>query len=167
MTLPINPYETSQTAEPQTTANAETRRRDEVEFSARLTGADRRDLLRSVGPTRVMAVLSLVLWVKQLYSHVTIWGAAIVFEGYGLSHGYEVLSTVIGFAWLAQGVLSIYGIWLEWQYAGILAESVGGRASTLRPWTSLHYRTARLWMAIAILHLSVEFASWLHERWYP
>lgn len=165
MTLPINPYEASQTAEPQATA-VEARRRDDFDFSARLTWADRRDLLRSVGPTRVMAILSLVLWVKQLYSHASVWGAMLVFEKYVLGPEYRILSLGLALAWFAMGLVSIYGVWLEWQYARSLADAVGGRTSSLRPWTSLHFRTARLWMVIAIFNLSIEFAYWVLDRWF-
>jgi hypothetical protein len=167
MKPPINPYEASQTPDRLSLRPADLRGASEDrDYSARLTWADRRDLLRSVGPTRVIAMAALVLLVKQMYSLVTLWGLALVTDPDLFATGYQVLAAGLAVAWLVQGVLSIYGVWLEWQYARQVADAAGGRVATFRSWTSLHYRTARLWMVVGVLHVAVELGGWLLSQWY-
>jgi hypothetical protein len=162
---PINPYEPSRAAalpppgQPAAAAS-------EFQFHSRLDWSDRRALLRSVGPNRVAAVCSGVLWIKALFDYGQGWANSLTGSEPIFTDAIGILAIpLLGVLWVLQGLLGLYLCWLGWKYAERLQAAAGGRTRSWRDWSQLHLRTARLSAAALMLGLMVEAGNWLIDRW--
>jgi hypothetical protein len=162
---PINPYEPSRSSDrtdlPQNIASED----HGHHFQSRLDWADRQALLRSVGPTRVAIVLSSLLWMKSGYEYVAAWATALAGEARQFTHAVDWAIGLLAVLWLVQGALTLYLCWLNWHYCDRLQAAAGGHSNSWNAWSRLHYRTARLSLAIYVLAFAVEAGWWLMSRW--
>lgn len=160
----INPYAPSRVPDGELKP-AELALPTERHYQARLTWADRRALLRSIGPVRLGVVASWLIWLHIVYVYVTEWAAFL------WTVGLSDLETAVRFASAAflvgQGFLVFYACHVEWKYAEALRLVAGGTTADMRSWSSLHWRTSWLWAVIATITLAATVSYWLIEKIFP
>jgi hypothetical protein len=159
---PINPYEPSGTRVK--IAALASKVPAGRHYQSRLDWRDRHALLRSVAPGRVAVVLSAIVWLKECYEHIAVWGAALRDDYPLFGDPLAISRAVLAVFWMALGVFALYMCWLEWTYCDRLQAAAGGRG-TWRPWSSLHFRIAWLSAALSVLTIAVAVGGWLIIRW--
>ena len=160
---PINPYELSRTGEATPEREASTSAADR-HYDSRLDWHDRRALLRSIAPGRVAVIATGIVWLKVCYQYLAEWGSALVGDVPLFNDAIGLSNAFLALLWMMYGLLILYMCWLSWLYCDRLQESAGGRGPW-RPWSQLHYRTAWLSAAGAVLAIVLEAGYWLLNRW--
>jgi hypothetical protein len=160
----VNPYAASREAQPRSSHDepAQDGIPTQRQYQARMDWADRRDFLKSVGPTRVAVVFGGLLWLKSIYDLTRIAHAALTMGP--LTHWGEIVVFALVLLSLSQGLVAIYLCWLDWKYADFLREVAGGSTTNMTNWSRLHLRTAWLGAAVAILGLAAEIGRWLVDQ---
>jgi hypothetical protein len=131
-------------------------------YQARLDWADRKALLRSIAPARIIAALCIVLWLMSLYELVREWAPSLAFNS-----NWSVFTAAmfpLAIAYVIVGVISVYANWLGWKYADALRQAAGGSSRNLTYWTRLHY--AMFWWVAVGLVLSTLLDWIMRLVWY-
>jgi hypothetical protein len=154
----LNPYQSSGFLTPSTGREA-----PGPYYQVRLSWADRRDLLKSIFPTRFCIIVAAVWWMKGLAEHISLWSAALTRESYGDAIG--TLWVGLAIVWVLVGVFMLSLCRLEWIYANHLQAAAGGRVATHREWTELQCHLARLSAIAWVLMVAVEVGFYAIRRW--
>jgi hypothetical protein len=154
----VNPYAASRVPDARTESGPTVPEEATRNYQARMDWVDRRAFLRSVGPTRIGSIFAGLVWLKICFE----WTAYLVSNQ--LSDSETAVTFVLGLMVLAQGVIVLYACWLDWNYADALRDVAGGGTSSMRGWSRLHYRTAWLWAASALLSFANELGMWLSQQ---
>ena len=123
---------------------------------------DRRNFLNSVGPTRIAAVCSALLWLKSTYELVRLWYVYLSVDP--LEGWPNIVMLGLALVVLFQGLVALYGCWLDWKYAERLREVAGGETACMAHWSQLHLRTAWLYAAVGVLGLVSEIGQWIVDK---
>ena len=157
-----NPYASSHVADATTNDAPSGNPERALNYHARLAWSDRRSLLRAVAPMRLATVLLAVQWVKGGYDSVVAWTNYIA-RG-GLASWVDLLWFALAVANLAQGVLTLYALWLAWVQIDLLRRWAGGHSPNLQRWTQLTYQTGWLSAIAAALGLAGYIGLWFESR---
>ena len=161
---PVNPYAASRVPEPHSLPDGQwsTIGPSMRTFQARVSWNDRRNFLRSVGPTRVGAVCAALVWSKSTYELIRVWYGYVTVEtlGYWVNSVMLVLAAVV----LAQGLIALYGCLLDWRYADRLREVAGGSTPSMADWSQFHLRTAWFFAVVTALELLNQAVQWIIDQ---
>jgi len=157
----VNPYAASREASPVEIPanNGENAHPGERHYRARMTWNDRRNLLLSVGPTRVSAACGVLIWAKSTYDTIWVWYDFFLVDH--LVEWGEFVLFGLAIVVVVQGFVAIYACVVEWRYADELAAVAGGATSNMASWSRLHLRAAWLFAIIAALSLVSEVGHWI------
>ena len=159
----MNPYAASQQAQPRSSPDQPSASFEgERKYQTRFDWNDRRNFLRSVGPTRIAAICGILVWLKTTYELVREW--FIFFLADAVLFWSDFINIVLALIWLVQGLAALYLSWLNWKYADRLREVAGGSTDSVSAWSHLHLRTAWLFAAISVLSLFFEVANWVLDQ---
>jgi hypothetical protein len=154
----VNPYAASRAPTPGSDTHAHSEEESDRRYQARLDWSDRQMFLKSVGPTRIVAVAGGLLWLKSGFDLVARWG-----EFLGSGGAIDPVGLIVVAIFLLNCCLMIYLAWLDWRYADQLRRVAGGWTSVTHDWSQLHYR--RVWLAAIScgLSLAAELCTWLFD----
>ena len=158
---PVNPYAASREASPveMRDLRGENAHRSERQYRARMTWSDRRNLLLSVGPTRVSAICGALIWAKSTYDIMWVWYDFFLVDH--LVEWGEFVLFGLAIVVIVQGFVAIYACVIEWRYADQLVAVAGGATSDMASWSRLHLRAAWLFATIAALSVVSEVGQWV------
>jgi len=148
----VNPYAASETEKPRSVA-AGAGESLPRHYQARMDWSDRCAFLRSVGPMRVMGLVSGLTSMITIVPLVGRWLPAIA-TGRILDER-NIPNFVFALIMLLGAALLVYASWLQWKCADAVQQVAGGRTDKLHDWSHLHFRVA--WFSA--VGLVVEFAS--------
>jgi hypothetical protein len=103
--------------------------------------SDRRAFLRSVTPLRIAAVCNACIVVKTIYTlgqQRYLMATLTPIPGY--EDRFDYLGALLDVGLLIAGLLGLYTSWLLWRLAEVVCGVAGGRESSMRVWSRLHWR---------------------------
>jgi hypothetical protein len=159
---PVNPYAASQAADARRPAASSGRHDFERSYVARLTWADRRHWLRSIGPMRLITVIIAVQWAKNCYETATLWLPYVAREG--VTNQYDAILFALAGAAVVHGLFVLYLCWLDWKCIDAIAEVTGGRTNSFSYWSELNYRLVWLGAVSAVLGLAIDLGNSVVSR---
>ena len=162
MTEPINPYESSKSAEVPISVHKapqlESRR-----YNARLDWSDRQVLLRSLTPGRIAVVAWALLWGKDLYDYLMACFAWLTSDEF-IWDSLNIAIAGQGLFYVVQVILMLYLSWLGWQWIDRLQDVAAGKSNSFNRWSQLHLRSEKLGAIAAALAIISEIVRIAIDR---